>query len=70
MYLNSTKRRFSVTLTEPYIERLDRLVHANAIYLDHQDAIRDALRRLFKYHGMEPLYNELVEEADEPVEES
>jgi len=50
---NAEKRRFSVTLTKPYAEALDRLVE-EGLYLDHQDAIRDALRRLFQYHGMEP----------------
>lgn len=58
------KRRFSVTLTGPYIEALNRLVK-EGFYLDHQDAIRDALRRLFQYHGIEPLCNELVKEAEE-----
>jgi len=62
--LVADKRRFSVTLTGPYIEALNRLVE-KGLYLDHQDAIRDALRRLFKYHGIEPLYDELVEEVEE-----
>jgi len=60
--LVADKRRFSVTLTGPYIEALNRLVE-KGLYLDHQDAIRDALRRLFKYHGIEPLYSEPVEES-------
>ena len=62
--MTADKRRFSVTLTKPYIEALDRLVE-EGLYMDHQSGIRHALRRLFRYHGMEPLYNELVEEADE-----
>ena len=61
--MTATKKRFSVTLTEPYIERLDRLVD-EGLYLDHQGGIRHALRRLFKFHGIEPLYNELVEEVE------
>ena len=50
---NNAKRRFSVTLTAAYIGALDRLVE-EGLYIDHQDAIRDALRRLYEYHGIEP----------------
>ena len=50
---DADKKRFSVTLTTAYVEALDRLIEVG-IYLDHQDAIRDALRRLFQYHGVEP----------------
>jgi len=57
------KKRFSVTLTEPYIAALNRLV-TEGLYMDHQGGIRHALRRLFRFHGIEPLYNELVEEAE------
>jgi Arc/MetJ-type ribon-helix-helix transcriptional regulator len=42
-----------VTLTAAYIGALDRLVE-EGLYIDHQDAIRDALRRLYEYHGIEP----------------
>ena len=51
----TNKKRFSVTLTKPYIEALNRLVD-EGLYIDHQDAIRDALRRLFQYHKIEPFY--------------
>lgn len=54
---NSDKRRFSVTLTTAYVKALDRLVD-EGLYIDHQDAIRDALRRLFEYHGLEPFSKE------------
>ena len=46
------KRRFSMTLTPVYVEALDQLVE-EGIYLEHQGAIRDALRILFKFHGIE-----------------
>ncbi|GAI86774.1 unnamed protein product, partial [marine sediment metagenome] len=59
--MEKKKQRFSVTLTESYINRLDILVE-KGLYLNHQDAIRDALRRLFRYHKMEPLYPKRVEE--------
>jgi len=62
--MTANKKRYSVTLTELYIVRLDRLVK-EGVYLDNQDAIRAALRRLFQFHGMEPLYKEKVEEAEE-----
>lgn len=58
--MEKKKQRFSVTLTGPYIDRLDILVE-KGLYMDHQDAIRDALRRLFQHHGMEPLHSERVE---------
>jgi len=54
---NEDKRRFSVTLTTPYIKALNQLVE-EGLYMDHQDAIRHALRRLFQYHGIEPFYKE------------
>lgn len=44
------KRRFSVTLTPPFIEVLDSLVE-KGIYINHQAAIRESLRRLFKVSG-------------------
>lgn len=61
MVSNADKKRFSVTLTAAYVGALDRLVEVG-VYLDHQDAIRDALRRLFQYHGIEP-FSEKVEPA-------
>ncbi|MBA7636004.1 hypothetical protein ES703_43617 [subsurface metagenome] len=45
------KRRFSVTLTLVHVTRLDRLVK-EGIDMDHQSAIRNALRMYFEYHGM------------------
>jgi Arc/MetJ-type ribon-helix-helix transcriptional regulator len=47
------KKRYSVTLTDPFLNALDRLVK-EGLYIDNQDAIRDALRRLFQYHGIDP----------------
>ena len=58
-----TKRRISLTLTKPYVEALDRLVD-EGIYLEHQVAIRDALRLLFRFHKIEPFYSELVEKIE------
>jgi Arc/MetJ-type ribon-helix-helix transcriptional regulator len=62
--LNNNKKRFSVTLTQPYIDALDRLVK-EGLYMDHQGGIRHALRQLFRFHGIEPVYNNLVEEKKE-----
>ena len=42
-----------MTLTGPYVKALDRLVE-EGIYMNPQDAIRSALRRLFQHHGIEP----------------
>ncbi len=47
------RTRISLTLTKVYVEALDRLVDGG-IYLEHQAAIRAALRRLFQFHGIEP----------------
>ncbi len=49
------KKRFSVILTGPFLEALNRLVE-DGIYKDHQSGIRDALRRLFRFHGIEPFF--------------
>jgi len=53
------KIRFSVTLTPPYLDRLDRLVKAG-LFLDNQEIMRIAMRRLFKDQGI-PLTIEEVE---------
>jgi len=47
------KKRISVTLTSVFVDALDQLVEAG-IYMEQQAAIRDALRRLFQFHGIEP----------------
>ena len=57
------KRRLSLTLTRVYVEALDRLVN-EGIYLEHQVAIRAALRLLFRVHRLEPFYSELVEKVE------
>ena len=62
------KKRFSVTLTRPYKEALDHLVE-KGVYIDHQDAIRDALRRLFRFHGIEPFTDKGAELEEEKVQE-
>jgi Arc/MetJ-type ribon-helix-helix transcriptional regulator len=51
--LSDDKKRFSLTLTRPYVKALNSLVE-EGLYLDHQDAIRDAMRRLFRFHGIKP----------------
>ena len=61
------KRRYSLTLTEPFIEALDSLVE-RGLYLEHQVAIRGALRRLFRYHRIEPFYSDFVEEVEKSQE--
>ena len=61
----NNKKRFSVTLTGPYIDALARLVE-EGLYIDHQATIRDALRRLFQYHGIEPFSKEPEAAPSEP----
>ena len=48
------KRRISVNLTWSFLEALDRLVN-EGVYVNHQDAVREALMRLFRFHGIEQL---------------
>jgi len=60
---NPDKKRYSVTLTKAYVDALDSLV-GKGIYLDHQASIRDAMRILFRLHGIEPFHTNLaVEDA-------
>ncbi|MBA7625366.1 hypothetical protein ES703_32795 [subsurface metagenome] len=46
------KKPFIMTLPGPYVKALDRLVKGG-IYMDPQAAIREALMRLFQFHGIE-----------------
>jgi len=45
------KTRFSVTLTPYHVRRLNILVK-KGIDIDHQSAIREALKRYYEYHGI------------------
>ena len=47
------KKRLSVTLTEPYLEALDRLVE-EGIYLSRGEVVLEALRIFLRQQGMEP----------------
>ena len=49
--MSAKKTRVAITLTEPYADRLDRLV-LTGFYMERQDALREALRRLFEHHGI------------------
>jgi len=61
----SDKTRVSVTMTKTYVYALDHLV-AEGLYLGRGDIILDALRILFRRHGIEPF--KLVEEDVEGPE--
>jgi len=64
----SDRTRIGLTLTQVYIDTLDQLVEMG-LYIDHQAAIRDALRRLFQFHGLEPFTDKEAEpEAAAPSE--
>ena len=54
--MSANRRRFSVTLTPPYWRDLDWYVE-EGLYIDHQDAIREGLRRLSRFHGRETFSN-------------
>lgn len=47
------KIRISLTLTLPFMDRLDILVKTG-LFMEHQDAIREFIRDGFKKYGMEP----------------
>ena len=59
-----TKKRIGLLLTGPYLEALEQLVE-KGIYLEHQVAIRDALRRLFEFHGIESFSDKGVKPEDD-----
>ena len=65
MVADNDKKRYSVTLTTAYVTALNQLIEVG-IYMDHQDAIRDALRRLFQYHGIEPFSEKEAVAPSEP----
>ena len=46
------KKRVGVTFTKSYLECMEYLVD-KGIYVDYQDAIRDALRILFRLYDLE-----------------
>ncbi len=46
------KQRFSLTLTEVFVEGLDQLV-GRGLYLNPQGVIRAGLSLLFQFHGIE-----------------
>ena len=54
------KKRNSLLLTRPYQETLERLVE-KGMYLDIQDAVRDALRDLFIKLDLDPFKNKVIE---------
>ena len=53
------RKRVSLTLTPVFIDRLDSFVK-EGFYMERQEAIRDALRRLFELRGV-PFKNEEAE---------
>jgi len=65
MVADNDKKRYSVTLTTAYVTALNQLIEVG-IYMDRQDAIRDALRRLFQYHGIEPFSEKEPAAPSEP----
>ena len=59
-----SKKRLSVTLTGPYLEALDRLV-GDGVYASQGEAVKDALRRLFRHYGVEPFARPLEEKGEQ-----
>lgn len=63
----ANRKRFSVTLTPPHWGDLDRYVE-EGLYIDHQTAIREALRRLSRFHGFETFSDKEVKGSSLRVE--
>jgi len=57
------KKRYSVTLGEPYIECLNQLVE-QGIFSSEQEVIRDSLRDKFEKYGLDPFTPVPQEEKD------
>ena len=47
------KQRISVTMTQAYVENLDRLIE-DGLYLNRGQVVREALRYVFRGYGLEP----------------
>ena len=56
----SKKTRVSVTLSDLYLEAIDLLVE-EGLYLNPGEIFREALRRIFRAHKIEPFYHEARE---------
>lgn len=55
--MSAERERIYLSLTPPERDALDLLVE-KGIYLEIQEAIRDALRFFFEMHGIPPFYPE------------
>lgn len=53
-------KQISITLTEPYICCLDKLVDVG-VYADRAEIVKDGLRRIFRSYGMKPFVEPLEE---------
>jgi len=53
MVPNKSKTRVSVTMTQPYVDALDRLVEEGK-YLGRGEIVLEALRIFFRERGIEP----------------
>lgn len=62
--MSKAKIRVSVTLTKPYVDALDRLVE-DGVYVVRGEAVKDALRRLFRHYGVEPFARPLEEKGEQ-----
>jgi len=60
----ASRIRVTLALTKVYVEALDQLVD-EGLYMEHQVAIRAALRLLFRFHGIEQFRSKFVEEVKE-----
>jgi len=61
----ANRKRIGLSLTPAYLEALKQLVE-KGLYMEPQDAIRDAMRHLFQFHGIESFSEK---DLDEKVQE-
>ena len=60
MTQDKKKTRVSVTMTQPYVDALDRLVE-EGVYLSRGEAVLEALRILFKQKGIKPFAEKKIQ---------
>lgn len=56
--------RVCATLTQPYLDALERLTRE--VYVSQAEAMRDALRRLFRHYG---IWTEIIDTQDRSRED-
>lgn len=59
--------KLNFTLPKDIVDAMDRLVE-KGIYRDRAEIVREALRNLYRRHGIEPFCKEVAEEKEKSPE--